>query len=197
MTKRKDIIRVNDVVKIINPLFVERVGYPLSRQMVKDQMSPDEIAIIKQMFASLKIPTEHHVYDPKPNFEGERAYAKVLDAIASFQLSAKKWGGRERSIHTKHLPQYIGRMVSVMEKRCVKTGSYRSASGGYSYDGEYDYEPAFLHDEKTHVILTVNLYDGELFSRGGGLEIDSVNVVKMVQDPDTAEWKEVSHAYAN
>ena len=197
MTKRKDIIRVNDVVKIINPLFVERVGYPLSRQMVKDQMSPEEIAIIKQMFASLKIPTEHHVYDPKPNFEGERAYTRVLDAIASFQLSVKRWGGRERSIHTKHLPDYSERTALVVGKRCVKTGSYKSASGGYSYDGEYDYEPAFLHGEKTHVILEVNLYHPTLVTTRAGLEIESANVVKMVQDVDTAEWKEVSHVYAN
>lgn len=51
----------------------------------------------------------------------------------------------------------------------MQTGIYNPSSDGYNYDGEYDYEPAYLSKVKTHVFYPVGLPCHEYF-----LEIDNI-----------------------
>ena len=190
MSKRKNVIRENDVVKIINPEFVVRVGYPLSKKMIQDQLTPEELAVVKDMFTKFGISIDVPL-DVRPT-EGQRAYNKVLDALSGVLLYKKGWGGRERSIHTKLIPEMMGTRHTVYQKRCVKTGTYHAGWGGCDYWGEYDYEPAYLEGEKTHVLLKLNEFSKEIEINGDYLEIESKNVVKVVRD-DYGNWTDTEH----
>ena len=46
----------------------------------------------------------------------------------------------------------------VIGKRVVKTGERVAGSSSTTYDGEYEWEPGYLHDLKTHIILDLGLY---------------------------------------
>jgi hypothetical protein len=68
----------------------------------------------------------------------------------------------------------------VIGKRIVKTGTYHAAS---SYQGYFDmypeYEPAYLSDSKTHVILELNRCEEVASYRN--LEIEKCNVELVTQ----------------
>lgn len=69
-------------------------------------------------------------------------------------------GGKGRSIYENNVPTLKDRICQVIGKRVVKTGTYRHGYSGYDYWGEYDFEPAYLENEKTNIILKVYDLDG-------------------------------------
>ncbi len=191
MSKRKNVIRVNDVVKIVNPEFVVRVGYPLSKKMIQSSLTHEQLALVKAIFNQFDISTDALFDSSRPPSEGERAYEKVLDILSGVLLAKKLWGGSQRSIHTELIEKHRDIQCTVMEKRFVKTGKYQPGWSSVDYWGEYDYEPAYLEDEKTHALLRVNIYDYETVLFGTYLEIEAKNVVKMKQNPQTYQWEEI------
>lgn len=189
MSKNKNIIRVGDQVKIIVPNVFVRCGYPLTVQKVKDEViTKEQKDAIITMLKAFDIHYNEYIADLaltlNYNTSGTEAYDKVLHTLSMEVLRQKKWGGRDRKIYIKPEPEYLNRVCNVISKRVVKTGTYTSGGGGYSsYDGDWEYEPPYLSNEKTHVILKVYVDTLDLImTMGREFEIEQCNVEKVIQD---------------
>lgn len=144
-------IRKGDRVRIIEPKFVDRVGYPLIYGMLMEEVENDPK--VREALQILGI-TQNWAFDT----------AKAVDmphylhvAIAKLRVEQRRFGGRQRTIHYEEEPRLYAKGVTsfVLNRRVVKTGTYYPASPGGS-NAEYDWEPepGGLADCKTHVLLT-------------------------------------------
>lgn len=193
MSKRKNIIRVGDRVKILVPDVVVRVGYPLTKADMMEKQTPEQLKAIQDMFRAFGIvmhPDMFTDYKSISNREDDRAYGHVRRIMASLQLRREGWGGRERRIHTHTLPMLRGCLATVDAKRVVKTGDYHPGWSGQDYwTGEYDCEPAYLSNEKTHVLYKLYVdgigyswtpdSENSISSDYKDIEIEAVNLAKI------------------
>ncbi len=160
--KRKldpSIIRIGDDVRIIIPECVERVGYPLTKKMIVESMTAEQKGMIEGMITKIfDIPTPQSLF--LNNFTPDRKSEKLYYSIASFVLQRKGWGGRERRLHKKLVDeaQFKNKVFQVIDKKVVKTGDHVSGHCYQDYFGEYDYDPAYLENEKTHVLYGIGGY---------------------------------------
>lgn len=192
MSKRKDIIRVGDRVKILKPEVVVRVGYPLCKTDMMKAQTPEQLKAIQDMFKAFNVrlfPEKLEDYASPPSSRRmEILYEKIRYAMAGEMLSQNRFGGRERRIHTHTIPHMKGLWATVDARRVVKTGNYEPGWSGCDYWGEYDCEPAYLSDEKTHVLYKLYV-DGigghwspdseDLLTEYKDIEIESCNLVKI------------------
>lgn len=173
--RRAKVIRRGDKVRIVTPDFFVRCGYP------KDIES--ESAIVLEKFGAI---IRGMIQDPMKNPATLNPYSdlslvgKVCREVAYARLRANGFGGTTRSIHSKRKDDLMGKEFVVVDVSFCKTGIYSppSMSGG-SYEYEPEFEPGFLHNEKTHKILTLaarSLQD----EVGTGLRIDAANVDKVM-----------------
>ncbi len=72
----------------------------------------------------------------------ERAYSN----LAYEALGQVGFGGQRREVRCRALPEIEGHQATISEARTVVVGKYYGASGGRTYDGDYDYEPGGLSD---------------------------------------------------
>ena len=151
MKIKKEVYRVGDKIKIKTPEFFERVGYPLTLQKVEEEhFSKDEKLRINEFLTSFEIFQGDFFRSRK-----DPTYDLILRLLAKYRIRQLGWGGRKKSIYTVTKQVSPDTVYKVIKKRVVKTGTYHHASGGYDYWGEYDYEPASLDDQKTHILLGV------------------------------------------
>lgn len=161
--KRLDssVIREGDNIKIIIPEYVERVGYPLTKKIIVESMTREQKLALYKSVAEI-FGLEHYSGDLSlvflnPKNEDDN---RLLYAVADKILEQKRWGGRERKIHTKVDESYKDQVYTVLKKKVVKTGTYNRGSNGYDYwSGHYDYEPPYLSNEKTHVLYGIGGYN--------------------------------------
>ncbi len=156
---KKTVIRVGDKVRIINPKFVRRVGYPLVWYDVTDeQLDADERCQKIAEAAGWPEPSELPRY--------------LQIAVAKLYVEQRAFGGNERTIHYTddvRIPflNWECGPAEVVGKRVVKTGvRFAARYGVSSYDGEPWEEPGGLDDCKTHILLDL----------GSGYEIEACNV---------------------
>jgi len=142
---------------------IDRWGYPLTTQIVKDslitQEHKDAIYAMLAKFRGAPQPTLVLLDTVEDNYD--EAYEKVLHAMAYEIVRQNGFGGRERKLFTTLRDSLRNKTAVVMERKVVKTGKYHSGGGGYGYDGDWDYEPAYLEDEKTHVLYKIYLDYGQ------------------------------------
>ena len=171
--------KVGDRVIVKVAEFVKRVGYP---KTVAD-FEPEAERILADKNLIRKSYNPRLVLSDYSKFE-----MKLISSYARVLLDRDCYGGNERSIHTLEKPEFLNREFSVSNKKVVKTGVYTHATSYTSYYGETDYRPAFLDNEKTHILL--RLYPSHLpegYKDGPfplqphtyNLVIDSCNVVKI------------------
>jgi hypothetical protein len=147
------IIRVGDEIKIIIPEAFDRVGYPLTRKKIIGEMTPEQLqalndCLIKTFDIGIDIETNLCTV-----LNNEPVHDKIIDTIASRILRKREWGGDDRKIYAKPIPDFcIGQVSNVLSKKVVKTGKYIPGWNRYDYWGEYDSSPAYLENEKTHVL---------------------------------------------
>jgi len=171
MSKKPDpnIIRVGDRVKILTPNLFIRCGYPLGIQDMIKEIDQCFGTFIEDMLRSagkgdkMVFRDQNGKYPDRPEdmivFESEekgRDYRDIARILAYERLKLKQYGGNTRSIHTETIDDLKGKVGKVIEIRFVHTGTYQRGYSGYSYEGEYDYEPSYLSDEQTHKILTLS-----------------------------------------
>lgn len=186
------IIRIGDTVKIINPEIVIRVGYPMSIEDAKKEIKElyhDEIVL----FLDKTIYKQSDQRDSKyktifriTNYDELKIYNKIVSAMAYIHLQSKGFGGKEKKIHSEIRQDLLGITSKVRQIFIRKTGTYFPSSGGYnSYDGEYDYEPGGLANEKTHKILQlshwVNNEMVQMWSEENYIKIEACNVEKIFE----------------
>lgn len=173
------IIRVGDRVKVINPEFVVRVGYPLSFSAAKEWVRANCSQDFERLVAFDGGVTE--LSDPWSGREEQR----ILSALAKLYQRHMGYGGRERTIHTRRIDEEAGRTYAVTDRRVVKTGDYfpPSCYHEHTYDGiEYEYYPGGLDNEKTHVLLCLGYhmqdwYEDKDFTFGKWIERRNVEKV--------------------
>lgn len=163
---KKHVFIEGDRIKVINPIFVVRVGYPKTISDYAEKINPENIQrFIKSEIEEtsyVKAPINPLLEDKKPeSFTYTRDYPAVVWRIQKEMgyWMAKKdgFGGRERTLHTVVLPEYKDKIYTILNKRVVKTGTYYGPCGGYdSYSGEYDYDPGGLENMKTHILLSIH-----------------------------------------
>lgn len=152
----KPLFKIGDKVKIINPERIVRVGYPLSREMVKKTITSDELDTVAKLLGySNNINLIHG-----SNQRILNAADKILDNIAYVRLVKQGFGGKERKLYTELLTEYKDKIGIIEAKKVVRTGNYYPAWSGHdSYTGEYDYEPGGLDNAKCHLILGLSFGD--------------------------------------
>jgi hypothetical protein len=168
------VYHVGDKVRVVEPLQVIRVGYPLTKEDALRAVEEEYAQKVADFIVSVTgQPIGLTNTDP-------RLCADLMDALASYWIRSKGFGGKERKIYTEvneRLRNTSG--WTVISKRHVKTGTY--CAGGYSggYDGEPDYDPPHLSGEQTHTLLTIEPRDWKLSLTA--IEIEAVNVEKEAQ----------------
>lgn len=167
--KKKHVYKIGDIVEVVNPRFVERIGYPLSREQVRKELKNKGFErsiyehftdIIHQMstgpeeFVSgafdpnINIlsmsPTSFYIKGSKLNFE------KIMEDL-TYHIMLKKFGGNLKSIHTKEIPELMNKRFHVIDKKIKYTGNYISSDVDCS---------AYLSNPKANIILSLNpIYD--------------------------------------
>jgi hypothetical protein len=168
---KRSVFHVGDKVRIVEPLQVVRVGYPLTKEDALGAVEKEYSLRIYDFIASLtEQPSEFVITDAD-----SRLYNDLLEALASHWIRSKEFGGKERKIYTE-VNEQLRNMSgwTVTSRRHVKTGTY--CRGGYSggYDSEPDYDPPYLSGEQTHTLLTIEPPDWKLSLTA--IEIEAVNV---------------------
>jgi len=154
--KKKHVYRPGDIVRIKNPLFVKRVGYPWTKEYVKEHViTKEQRKAITELISKFELSWS----DDLNGFD-EDCYNKILDEVAYRVLRKNGFGGDKRTLHTVLKEKYQDKLAEVRVKRTVKTGTYCHGSCGSYYEPD-DYDPPVLLKEKTHVLLQVAIFSDE------------------------------------
>lgn len=156
---KRDIIRVGDRVRIVNPDIFIRCGYPLTKEdILRNYLKKEDIKVIENFLAHFEIYQPYISLNKKTLCEIDdnptytRVFDRVADAVAYGVLSKKGFGGRERKIYTEFDATLSNATATVIERKVVNTGNYEP--GWYdSYGG--DGEMPSLTNQKSHVIFEV------------------------------------------
>ena len=161
----KKIFRINDKVQIINPEIFVRCGYPLAKEDIKNkEITAEERQKIANLLGCAFV----------EDIDYFSIYEKMLDNLAYYKLKKKRFGGKERRIHTENKPEYKDNFGTIIGKKIVKTGDYES--GYINYDNYYS---PYLENEKSHVILYINMEPTKNYISGDYIEIESINIKKI------------------
>jgi hypothetical protein len=172
---KRTVFHVGDKVRVVEPLQVVRVGYPLT---ITDALNAAEKEYAEKVHVFMRDLGLEHNDDALggTDYDG-RLYNDLLNALASHWIRSKRFGGKERKIYTEvneRLRNTSG--WTVLSKRHVKTGTYCRGGCSGGYDGEPDYNPPYLSGEQTHTLLTLDPPDWKLSLTA--IEIEAVNVEK-------------------
>jgi hypothetical protein len=161
--KNKNRIKIGDYVRIDNPEMFVRCGYPLSIEDVGKEIKDNHFIDIEKFIISII-----HGEDKVKNFNltdvlNKDAYLNkskssqaIINILSYEMLKHRNFGGRERSIHTQTVEENKGKICQVTGAKMCVTGNYVSGSGSRDYwSGEYEYEPPYLENQKSHRILSV------------------------------------------
>lgn len=174
VTKKKQVFHVDNIVKIINPEVVIRVGYPLTKIQALDAAETEYSEKIHAFMRDVGAETDDDAFGGANS--DPALYHDLVDALASHWLKRRNYGGKERKIYTEandHLRHYGP--WRVLSKRVVKTGTYNNGGMGQSdWYGEPDYTPPHLSNEQSHVLLTLESLDPE--TEPVIVEIEAANV---------------------
>jgi len=130
--------RVGDLVKVVNPVFVDRVGYPVC---VDDFVKPAQTAMYSAGLLARFTPTSTEK-------DAIRAFARVLAKRAGF-------GGNVRSLHTTTHPDLRDVECLVVNKKRAVTGIRVPGYGGQARLMHEDAEGPYLKDSKQYTLLAV------------------------------------------
>lgn len=126
MAEKKVVFHVDNIVSIVNPEIVVRVGYPLTKtealEAVEKEYSDKVHAFMREVGAETD-DFGNLGYDPS-------LYHDLLDSLSSHWLKRHNYGGKERKIYTETDVRLRNRNPwRVLSKRLVKTGTYNSGGG--------------------------------------------------------------------
>lgn len=174
-----EIIRVNDVVVVNNPMLFIRCGYPYTKEDMKVELREhsNDLCVFLRKLGIACAPTDL-IFGRREKIRGMK---RLEDQLAFMMLHAKGFGGYERAIYEEKTSRLtVGQQYRVTEIRFCKTGDYSPGSkGGYAGGNYYDPEPAELHNVKTHKVLTLNTNTTLLNAH---VQIRACHVTKIVPD---------------
>lgn len=174
-------IRENDVVRIVRPEFVTRVGYPKS---VDDYLTQDVMKEAQDFLAKY----DPNMHKARPRMFGSQSIGimdltksarRIAREIAYTLARADGFGGRERKLYTVVIPEAKDVEVYVHGVRSVQTGQYYPPVKSSDWETGYvEWDPGGLDGRQTHRLLRVDtpfrLF--EMQKLGGSIEIERKNV---------------------
>lgn len=143
--------RIGDKVRIRIPKKFVRCGYPLDFSSIRERDS----AKITEVIAKICTFADLDKGDPYVNRYLEKA-------VISDILRKENFGGKDRIIVEKDVPELLNAEATVLGRRFVKTGKYCRGYYSSSFYGGDDYQPAYLDNEKRHEIYSVELTDSRI-----------------------------------
>ena len=120
-------IRVGDQVRIVQPEIFERCGYPLDVRVLAQQIDPQ---IVRQAFIAAGVKVAGTDEWP-PIGLLRSAYLRVCRGLALAQAKQQRFGGPERRVYTRTVPELAGRVVAVSGTRRVVSGVRVPGSSPY------------------------------------------------------------------
>lgn len=162
-------------VKIINPEFFVRCGYPETVESAREKF---EKYFLEKHGKSVRY-VLHDLFDHNDTdvlkfigtFFNEWEEEKIINIMTrAYNREVLGFGGCERRVYTERKPEYEGEIMYIQNYEhplIKKSGDYVHGHSGYSCDGEYDYEPAYLENVKTHVFYPVDY--GEPNAKSGNI----------------------------
>lgn len=139
--KAQSVIRVGDTVKLIDPRKIQRIGYEVTAQTLLTEVEEDPRVM---EFCREQALTR-------------RSQERVILAIATSRMRRQMKTGAPRKIFYSEIFEHMGgNTYQVEEKKIRYSGTFYHGYSGYSYDGEYDYEPAGLDNRLTHICLRLS-----------------------------------------
>ena len=141
MSKKTNRPKVNDSVKIIEPKFFIRCGYPLTIKSIQKDLFKDN-SQNKQIITDMLEHFDIKCYSKELLLEDMDLSGGILGdievLIARWILVQKKWGGRNRDIYTVEIPQLKNEIFKVQFIKACYTGIYQPA---YIPSRYYEDEP--------------------------------------------------------
>lgn len=181
--------RIGGKVRIVTPRVFVRVGYPLNQALVAEKFFDDVNRIAKELTKraqelSLAARGRYGNTDGLDIgsllAQGESLSGWAQNAIwgvsCAIILEREHFGGKERQLYEEDVTGIAGKVYTVIGRRMVHTGTRHPASGGYGYDGEYDYEPAYLHPRQTYCIYKL----AAIHFAGKPLQINAAHCEKVI-----------------
>ena len=120
MSKRKDIIRIGDTVRVVNPLIVNRVGYEFdyhtSRELLYKKIKTEDAQkwqeAINRLLNIIGIKTPEYVklgedFHELMNVDMTKMESEVLNSMAFVFTGRQKKQGNVRSVYVEEVMQYI------------------------------------------------------------------------------------------
>jgi hypothetical protein len=138
------IIRVGDMVKIINPEMFVRCGYPMDMMQARNESWPIYSDLVIKLLATVGM--DRHKF--------HKVEIEIMDALAYGYMKKKGFGGVERTIHSKQDEYWRGFVGKVEKIKFFKTGTYVPGYRSHGPD-DYDYDPPFLRNQSTHKVLLI------------------------------------------
>ena len=199
--KKDEIIRKGDVVRIINPEFFIRCGYPLAFSTVlaevqeKDSKYQEKIDDLLRNFFVIGNAKEVFKMTADKHDTSKIKY-QIESAIAYGLLKRREFGGNERKIYREKYVTITHRDWEVIGKKVVKTG-IRQTFTDFDPEGDPVRGAPFLHKEQSHIILEIiPTVNRTLFAANSFIEAANVEKVMkpatkefvMVTKPKTDGW---------
>lgn len=170
-----NIIKVGDLVRILNPQIFVRCGYPLCIKDVAESLD-NSIAIDAIKRAISILPDKHlHI-----SYRLERAVRDINRGLALAVMIHKGFGGSERKIYTREDLNFKDKIVKVESKRQVVTGvRYPGCGPGYYGD---EAEGPSLENQQRHTLISFwPAYRDEYGNFSGGFVVDTKDNLEIEQ----------------
>lgn len=153
-------IRPGDLVRVLDPRRVLRVGYP---RCVADYM-PDlrlrALEPLEKLVESLGVPLRAPKLRLAEEIATQRGFTeRVLREVALLKLRIDGFGGRERSIHlSEPVEELRGQVARAVSVRSAVTGTYcpGRAGRGCTPNGHDEDDPPLLDNAKTHRLVLID-----------------------------------------
>lgn len=181
MSKKKDIIRVGDKVKILRPLFIYRWGYDNNLKDVTEEVMKKYQPQIHKLLSDINTLEGNKGSLTRLSEFPKRFISRIAEGLAYHIVGSRMRDGAVRKLfyvtedgdHPLNWLNHdypVGSIKEVREIKIVKTGRYFSPCTSHGYEGDYDWEPGGLSNEKTHKLLRVGYT---------GYWIEAINVEKV------------------
>ena len=165
---KPDIIRADDVVRVVDPRIVLRVGYPKSPADYLSDICEKHEAALREIFG-YKTARPTLAASLAVGFPGYKA-PSIEDRVAKMPqplrrslwdlayLACKRdgFGGKARRVHlSESMPDWEGAEFEVASVRSAMEGDYFPPYYGTTYEGECDNEPGGLENQRVRRLATV------------------------------------------
>lgn len=174
-TKKPQVYRVGDKVRVLEPEFFVRCGYPMEIAAEFEKFKKnyqEEIWEFLEKVNLVKRPTQ--IFQTLP----QQIFQSIARESAYWSCKTNKFGGNERKIYTKRITEAKDQIFKVVSKSRVITGTYNRAYQGY----EGEFEPPYLSNSKTHIILSIWSFNlGDELHHAYPFQIEAKNV-QLVDD---------------